>query len=178
MKICQINPGCGIPIPPPSWGAIEKIVWDFTCNLKELGHEVDIKWANEIQPGEYDLVMVHVANLALELANKLVQVTENNNSIGNSVTQANIVIDAANTPTLIQQAKLTRDGVINTINNIGNLVTNAPIFGENSKTTRTLLQYTNPDFQIFSGYISYVENRPGIQRSSDSVEQFKFVLGY
>jgi len=24
MKICQINPGCGIPIPPPSWGAIEK----------------------------------------------------------------------------------------------------------------------------------------------------------
>jgi glycosyltransferase involved in cell wall biosynthesis len=68
MKICQVNPGCGIPIPPPSWGAIEKIVWEFTCNLKELGHEVDIKWANEIQPGEYDLVMVHVANLALELA--------------------------------------------------------------------------------------------------------------
>jgi glycosyltransferase involved in cell wall biosynthesis len=68
MKICQVNPGCGIPIPPPTWGAIEKIVWEFTCNLKELGHEVDIKWANEIQPGEYDLVMVHVANLALELA--------------------------------------------------------------------------------------------------------------
>ena len=70
MKICQVNPGCGIPIPPPKWGAIEKIVWEFTCNLKELGHEVDIKWANEIQPGEYDLVMVHVANLALELASK------------------------------------------------------------------------------------------------------------
>ena len=68
MKICQVNPGCGIPIPPPTWGAIEKIVWEFTCNLKELGHEVNIKWANEIQPGEYDLVMVHVANLALELA--------------------------------------------------------------------------------------------------------------
>ena len=70
MKICQINPGCGIPIPPPSWGAIEKIVWDFTCNLKELGHEVDIKWANEIHLGEYDIVMVHVANLALELADR------------------------------------------------------------------------------------------------------------
>ena len=68
MKICQVNPGCGIPIPPPTWGAFEKIVWELTCNLKELGHEVDIKWANEIQPGEYDLVMVHVANLALELA--------------------------------------------------------------------------------------------------------------
>ena len=70
MKICQINPGCGIPIPPPSWGAIEKIVWEFTCNLKDLGHEVDIRWANEIQPNEYDIVMVHVANLALELADR------------------------------------------------------------------------------------------------------------
>lgn len=70
MKICQINPGCGIPIPPPSWGAIEKIVWDFTCNLKELGHQVDIKWANEINKGDYDIVMVHVANLALELADR------------------------------------------------------------------------------------------------------------
>jgi len=70
MKICQINPGCGIPIPPPSWGAIEKIVWDFTCNLKKLGHDVDIKWANEVNQGDYDIVMVHVANLALELANR------------------------------------------------------------------------------------------------------------
>jgi glycosyltransferase involved in cell wall biosynthesis len=70
MKICQVNPGCGIPIPPPSWGAIEKIVWELTCNLQELGHEVDIKWANEVKKGDYDLVMVHVANLALELADK------------------------------------------------------------------------------------------------------------
>ena len=70
MKICQVHPGCGIPIPPPAWGAIEKIVWEFTCNLKELGHEVDIKYANEVNEGEYDMVMVHVANLALELANR------------------------------------------------------------------------------------------------------------
>lgn len=70
MRICQVNPGCGIPIPPPAWGAIEKIVWEFMCNLKKLGHEVDLKWANEVQPGEYDVVMVHVANLAIELANR------------------------------------------------------------------------------------------------------------
>ena len=70
MKIAQINPGCGIPIPPPSWGAIEKIVWEFIVNLKSLGHQVDLKWASEIQPGEYDIVMVHVANLALELADR------------------------------------------------------------------------------------------------------------
>ena len=70
MKICQVHPGCGIPVPPLAWGAVEKIVWEFTCNLRELGHEVDIKYAAEIQPGEYDMVMVHVANLALELANR------------------------------------------------------------------------------------------------------------
>jgi glycosyltransferase involved in cell wall biosynthesis len=70
MKIAQVNPGCGIPIPPPAWGAIEKIVWEFTINLRKLGHQVDIKWCSEINQGEYDVVMVHVANLAIELANR------------------------------------------------------------------------------------------------------------
>ena len=70
MKIAQIHPGCGISVPPQSWGAIEKIVWEFIVNLKKLGHQVDLKWINEVKPGEYDLVMVHVANLALELASK------------------------------------------------------------------------------------------------------------
>lgn len=65
MKICQVHPGCGIPVPPPNWGAVEKIVWEFTQNLRLLGHEVDIKYANEIQPGEYDIVHVHMANLAI-----------------------------------------------------------------------------------------------------------------
>jgi glycosyltransferase involved in cell wall biosynthesis len=70
MKITQVNPGCGIPIPPPSWGAIEKIVWEFHTNTLNLGHESKIKWANEVQKEEQDIVMVHVANLAIELANK------------------------------------------------------------------------------------------------------------
>jgi glycosyltransferase involved in cell wall biosynthesis len=68
MKICQVDPGCGIPIPPPAWGAIEKIVWEFYNNLKKLGHEVDIKMSGHIQPGEYDVVHCHVANLAIQLA--------------------------------------------------------------------------------------------------------------
>jgi glycosyltransferase involved in cell wall biosynthesis len=68
MKICQIDPGCGIPIPPPAWGAIEKIVWEFTQNQIKLGHEVDIKMSGQIQPGEYDIIHCHVANLAIGLA--------------------------------------------------------------------------------------------------------------
>lgn len=70
MKICQVDPGCGIPIPPPSWGAIEKIVWEFTQNLKKLGHEVDIKMSGHIIPGEYDIIHCHVANLAIQLAER------------------------------------------------------------------------------------------------------------
>jgi glycosyltransferase involved in cell wall biosynthesis len=67
MKIAQVHPGCGIPVPPPAWGAIEKIVWEFICNLNELGHETELKWSNQISQGDYDIVHVHVANLALQL---------------------------------------------------------------------------------------------------------------
>ncbi len=70
MRIAQVHPGCGIPVPPPSWGAIEKIVWEFICNQKELGHEVDLKWSGDIKPGEYDIVHCHVANLAIELSSR------------------------------------------------------------------------------------------------------------
>jgi hypothetical protein len=68
--------------------------------------------------------------------------------------------------------------VIRVLNITGTPTTNAPIKGATSKTTRTLLQYVEPDFQIFSGYISYIENRTGVQRSSDGIEQYRFVIGY
>lgn len=73
MRICQVHPNCGIQIPPPAWGAIEKIIWEFKCNLEKLGHTVDIKFEAEVESGEhiwhnkYDIVMVHVANLANKL---------------------------------------------------------------------------------------------------------------
>ena len=68
--------------------------------------------------------------------------------------------------------------VINVINIEGNLATNTPVFGNTSKTARTLLSVTTPNFVPGSGYISYLENLDGIQRSSDGIEQFKIVLGY
>ena len=43
MKILQLDPMCGIPVPPPTWGAIEKIVWEFKCNLDLLGYDTDIR---------------------------------------------------------------------------------------------------------------------------------------
>lgn len=68
--------------------------------------------------------------------------------------------------------------IINVINTVGTLTNNASIRGNTSKTVRTLLNYSTPDFIKFSGYLTYIENRSQIQRSSDGIEQFKFVLGY
>jgi autotransporter strand-loop-strand O-heptosyltransferase len=69
MKIAQINPGI-LPIPPNGWGAVEKIIWEYTLLLRKMGHQVDIKYLDEIQKDEYDIVHVHMANLAIELQNK------------------------------------------------------------------------------------------------------------
>jgi hypothetical protein len=43
---------------------------------------------------------------------------------------------------------------------------------------RTLLQVTDPDFIIYSGYITYIENRTGVERSGDATEQFRVVLRF
>ena len=68
--------------------------------------------------------------------------------------------------------------VIRVLNTTGTLATNKPVFGDSSKTTRTLLSYSLPEFVNFSGYLSFIENRTGIQRSADGIEQIKIVLGY
>ena len=67
MKICQIHPACGIDVPPKDWGAIEKIVWELHLNFLAHGHESEIKFATEINPGDFDIVHCHVGNLALML---------------------------------------------------------------------------------------------------------------
>lgn len=69
MKIAQINPGI-LPIPPNGWGAVEKIIWEYAQTLEASGHEVQIKYLNEVKAEEHDIVHVHMANLALELKEK------------------------------------------------------------------------------------------------------------
>ena len=72
----------------------------------------------------------------------------------------------------------TSTNVLYLINTTGTITTNAPIIGDSSKTTRTLLSSTSSELIPFSGYITYIENREPIQRSVDGIEQFRFVLGY
>lgn len=69
MKIAQIHLGL-LPIPPNGWGAVEKIIWNYTIELRKMGHHVDIPYINEVHGGQYDIVHVHVWNHALELFNR------------------------------------------------------------------------------------------------------------
>jgi glycosyltransferase involved in cell wall biosynthesis len=72
MKICQVTTGM-IPVRPVGemgWGAVEKIVREYKISLEKLGHEVDIKHLNEVEPNQYDFVHCHMGNLALELFNR------------------------------------------------------------------------------------------------------------
>jgi len=72
----------------------------------------------------------------------------------------------------------TSTNVLKLINTSGTPLYNSTVTGLSSKTSRTLLSATTPKLIPFSGYISYIENRSGVQRSVDGIEQFKFVLGY
>ena len=68
--------------------------------------------------------------------------------------------------------------VLKLINTTGTYVLNSTVFGNTSQTARTLLTVSLPNFVLYSGHIIFVENRSGVQRSTDGIEQFKFVLGY
>jgi hypothetical protein len=57
-------------------------------------------------------------------------------------------------------------------------VLNSSLTGSISKNARTVLNFSTSTFIPFSGYLTYIENRSGVQRSADGIEQFKFVLGY
>lgn len=69
IRVCQVNPGI-LPIPPNGWGAVEKIIWEYKQEIEKSGHICDIKYLNEIKKGDYDIVHVHMGNLAIELANR------------------------------------------------------------------------------------------------------------
>jgi hypothetical protein len=70
------------------------------------------------------------------------------------------------------------NNLLKLINTNGTPVTNRSIIGQKSKTLRTTLSITNPDFIPYSGYITYIENREGTIRSADGTEQVRLVVGF
>ena len=71
MRIIQVNPGL-LPIPPNGWGAVEKIIWAYKLGMEKLGHEVQIKYINEITDDDVRdaVIHVHMWNHALELRDR------------------------------------------------------------------------------------------------------------
>ena len=66
LKIAFVDPGI-MEIPPKTWGAIEKVIWNYKINLEKMGHTVDLKNHWKIKKGDYDIVHCHIANQALEI---------------------------------------------------------------------------------------------------------------
>jgi glycosyltransferase involved in cell wall biosynthesis len=65
MRICQVVTGL-IPVPNDRWGATEKVIWNYKKSLDSLGEVCDVKYLNEVNTGDYDIVHIHMANLCLE----------------------------------------------------------------------------------------------------------------
>jgi hypothetical protein len=84
MRIALVGPGI-MPIPPPGWGAVEMLMWDFRNELLLVGHDVTIvnkmrdageadqrnvhsaycqELIKEINDGKYDFVHLHYDTLA------------------------------------------------------------------------------------------------------------------
>ena len=72
----------------------------------------------------------------------------------------------------------TSTNILQLINTGGTYTLGQSIIGASSGSSRVVLDVTEPTLIPFSGYITYIENRVGVQRSDDGIEQFKFVLGY
>jgi hypothetical protein len=72
----------------------------------------------------------------------------------------------------------TSTNVLQLINTNGTFELGQAITGVLSGCSRTVFNVTEPEIIPFSGYLTYIENRQGVQRSDDGIEQFKFVLGY
>lgn len=68
--------------------------------------------------------------------------------------------------------------VVKLINTKGTPLVDTSGYGASSRTARTVLGISYPEFVLYSGYLIAIQNRSAVQRSPDGIEQFKFVLGY
>jgi hypothetical protein len=68
--------------------------------------------------------------------------------------------------------------VLRLINTTGTASNGATLIGEKTGTSRTVLNVSLPDYIPYSGYITYIENRTGTQRSADGSEQVRLVVGF
>lgn len=69
IKVIQVATGM-ISIPPNGWGAVERVIWAYKEGFRRLGHEIDIRFINNLEDSQGKIVHTHIANLALECKNR------------------------------------------------------------------------------------------------------------
>jgi glycosyltransferase involved in cell wall biosynthesis len=69
MDIVQVATGL-ITIPPNGWGAVERIIWEYKNSLEDLGMNVSIKYPNEVEKRDNQIVHCHMANTAIEMRDR------------------------------------------------------------------------------------------------------------
>jgi hypothetical protein len=69
-------------------------------------------------------------------------------------------------------------GLVRMINTEGTMTVGKVLKGVSSGVNKQVLSANLPDFIPFSGYITYIENRTGTQRSSDGSEQVRLIVGF
>ena len=69
MRIVHVATGL-ITIPPNGWGAVERLIWAYKDRLGKLGHNVEVKYMNELEKWPDTIVHAHLANQALYCRDK------------------------------------------------------------------------------------------------------------
>ena len=62
LKIMQVHVGCGLSIPPKSYGGLEEVIYHYMRVAEKRGHDVNLKWLDEINQNdleEYDVFHNH-----------------------------------------------------------------------------------------------------------------------
>jgi len=66
MKIVLVGPGI-LPIPPPGWGAVEILLWEYTIELTNQGHEVHLVNPLRTHPTDQEPNTTYSRNLIQEI---------------------------------------------------------------------------------------------------------------
>ena len=131
-----------------------------------------------VDPSDYNSYPYPASNAIYNLATQFTVAS----NIGNIYQDDEVVVQVDNNNNVLFSGTVlsfdSASSVLQLINTNGSFVIGSAVKGLNSGASRTLLQISEPLMIPFSGYLAYIENRTGVQRSADGIEQFKFILGY
>ena len=125
-----------------------------------------IFWINKLEPEELCFLGVYSYMLEKEKKQSLFEVVYQGTDLANATFSGTCL--SFNNDT----------NVLRLINTSGTASNGFTLIGETTGTTRTVLNVSLPDYIPYSGYITYIENRAGTQRSSDGSEQVRLVVGF